>query len=83
MHDIHYICSFVTGGPWRYQGFYFEFHAVCGPSELNGLGDPVNRMPSRAFLKAWEVFERLPAHEKQTYEAQFIKEETKRRRTKP
>lgn len=63
-----HICNFVTGGPWRYQGFYFEFHAICGPSELKKNGDPTNRNPSRAFWKMWEVFERLPAHDKQTYE---------------
>jgi hypothetical protein len=64
-----HICSFVTGGPWRYQGFYFEFHHVCGPTPLKQNGDPSVRQPSKAFWEMWERFDRLSPQEKKSYEA--------------
>ena len=61
-----YVCNFVAG-QWRYGGFWFEFHPICGPSPLNSRGDPNNRAPSKAFLKMWDQFSRLPTAEKDMY----------------
>lgn len=64
-YAVH-ICG-IPDGPYRYGGFFFEIHPYCGPSELLKNGDPVNRAPSRKFLKVWEVFSKLSQSDKDLY----------------
>lgn len=65
-HKAIHICG-IPEGPYRYGGYFFEIHPYCGPSELKKNGDPVNRPPSRKFLKVWEVFSTLRQADKDLY----------------
>lgn len=63
-----HICNFVTG-VWRYEGWYFEFHEICGPTWLKKNGDPRSVIPPDSFWRMWERFSKLPPEEKKKYEA--------------
>ena len=65
--EVH-ICG-VPDGPYRYGGFLFEVHPYIGPNELLPNGDPINKAPSRRFLKMWDTFSRLPQDVKDQYAA--------------
>ena len=65
-----FVCG-IPDGPYRYGGFYFEIHPYCGPSQLLPNGDPINKEPSRAFLKMWEVFRRLDQAGRDLYSVKF------------
>ena len=64
--NVVHICG-IPDGPYRYGGFYFEIHPYCGPFELLPNGDPVNRGPSRKFLRVWSVFSKLRQADKDLY----------------
>ena len=72
-------CTFIRDGVlctdnsrnYRFNGYYFEFNPMWGPSLLNKDGSISNRQPVSDKAKFWKdfaIFSELSDEQKETFE---------------